>query len=151
MTISTANENGFETLRLLRVQYGKTKRCTMLSTLMRIMLNVRRLNICKTTPALGVFELAGYERMTAERLPELLKTTLLITRTSGPVYRYLCLLVSDIHTYQKAKTIVVHCRTTTLNSSAQSHGHTTSRSSTTGPAPMEIVAFHQWTAKVEEK
>lgn len=61
------------------------------------------------------FDIAKYEWVTTERLQELLKTTLLVTKTSGPMYRYLCVQQNDAHTYEETKAIVVnYCWTTSL-------------------------------------
>lgn len=141
VTRSMTNEHGCETVRLPKVQYVKTKICATISTLIRIML--QKLDETKFVEQLmrWEFDIAEYERVTAERLPELLKTTLLFTKISGPAYGDLGMQVNDANPHEE--TIVVKwCRTISLSSSAQAHRHARSRGSTTGPAPMETDTSH---------
>lgn len=96
---TTTNENGIDTLRLLKAQYGETKRRMMISMLMRIMLpncdEAKFVEHITRWPC----DTAAYERVVIDRLLELLKPTLLITKTSGPMYRDLCMQVNVVHKY----------------------------------------------------
>ena len=100
LTRGTPDDNGFETLRLLRDQFGKTKRQTMISTLMRIV--QQRFDETRFVEQLTKweFDIAEFEKVTADHLPDLLKTTLLIIKTSGSMYRYLCMQINELVTYQ---------------------------------------------------
>lgn len=46
--------------------------------------------------------------MTTDMLPELLKTTSLITKTRGAMYRDFCLQIDDLATYQKTTLMVMN-------------------------------------------
>lgn len=123
VTKSTTNERGFETSRLPKVRYGKTKRHMMTSTIMRNML--QKFDASKFVEQLArwEFDIEAYEKVTMVRLPELLQTTLLITKTSGSMYRFWCMQVTGDRTYEETKAIVVnYCKTTSLTSRAQAHG-----------------------------
>lgn len=47
------------------------------------------------------FDISVYERVPSERLPELRKTTLLVTKTNGAMYRCLCMQIDDLASSQK--------------------------------------------------
>lgn len=84
----TLDDNGFETLRRLRGQFGKTKRQTMTFRLMRSVL--QKFDEAKFGEQLTKWEFVifGYERVTNERLPQLL---------------------DDLTTYHETKIMVVSC------------------------------------------
>lgn len=76
-------------------QCDKTKRHTMISTLMILML--QRFDDAKFVEQLMIweFDIAEYD---TGNLHDLLKTTLPAMKTSGPMCRYLCMQVSGVHT-----------------------------------------------------
>lgn len=78
-------DNGIETLGMLHEQLGRTQRQTMMITWMRIVLHNFEDN---KQPTKWAFDTSGYDRVASERLPELLKTTLMISKSSGAMYRY---------------------------------------------------------------
>lgn len=69
----TPNDNGFETLRMLHEQLGRTKRQTMITTLMRIVLQMFDENTCIEQLTKFKFDISECERVTSERLPELFR------------------------------------------------------------------------------
>lgn len=68
VTISTTNDNEFEALRPLMVQYGNTKRHTMISMLMRIMLQKFDERKFVESPTHWELGIAEYDRVTAGRI-----------------------------------------------------------------------------------
>lgn len=64
VTKTILDDNGFETLRLLREQFGRTKRQTMISTLMRIVL--QQFDETKLSEQLTKWEFTENERMALE-------------------------------------------------------------------------------------
>lgn len=104
---------------------------------------VRREPVHRAAYQVGVRHIGAREREreSIERLPELLKTTLLTT-TSGAMYSCLCMHIDDLASYQQPVIIVVcYCKTSASSASAQSHFTQSSRTTDNGPAPMDIDAF----------
>lgn len=98
------------------------------------------------------FEVAAYERESMEKLPELLKTTLRMTKTSGAMCRYLFMDISGMAIYQQAKaTMFNYCKTSSLSASAQSHATLNSRTTDNRSTPMEIDADHRGNETGQEK
>lgn len=87
VTRATLDDNGFDRLRLLLGQFGKAERHTVRNTLMRIVLQ-------QFDESIFADQLT--KREVYMRLPGLLKTTLLVTETAGPLYRYLCMSIDDL-------------------------------------------------------
>lgn len=99
VTRTALHDSELETLRLLREQFGRTRRTTMISTLINIVLQ-------KFGDNQFMEQLTKWELDISEY--DLLKATLLATKTSGAVYRYLCMQIGGLTTYQKAKTMIVN-------------------------------------------
>lgn len=76
---TTLDDNGIDTLRLLREQLGEMRRQTMISTLMRTVL--QKLEVIDWE-----FDISEYKILTTERLPYLVTAALLITKTRGDVH-----------------------------------------------------------------
>lgn len=100
VTRSTVDDKAFEMLRLLGEHVGRTRRQTMNSTLMRFVL--QKFGEKKFINQLIKWELdiSEYGRVMQVQLPELLKIMLLISKTSGAMYRYLCMQIDDLTAYK---------------------------------------------------
>lgn len=68
----------------------------MLSTLMRVVLKKIEENRVVQQLAKKEFHISKYERVTMAKIPELLKTMLQITQTSGAMYHYLYIPINDL-------------------------------------------------------
>lgn len=107
VTRAMLDNNGCEALRRLQAHFGKTKRQMAISMLMRIVRQKFDENRLVEQLTMWNFEISECEGITTERLPNLLKTTLLILNTSGGMYRYLCMQVNNLANYQRTKASVV--------------------------------------------
>lgn len=98
VTRTTVGDNGFDTLRLSQPPFGRTKRQTIISTLMRIVM--QKYDEAKFIEQLAKweFDISECGRVTSERPPEMLTTTLLVTKTTGPMYRHLCMPIVGLTT-----------------------------------------------------
>lgn len=87
---------------------------------------------------------SDYERVKSDKLSELLKTTSLISNTSGAMYRYFFRPADEFTTYQNTNMMIVSYRRT-LQLTASVHQQSTARSTCTeqGGAPLDINAFHR--------
>lgn len=140
MTKTTLDEKGSETLRLLRKQFGRTKRQTVNSTWMRIVpQNFDENDFSELLTDRG-FGTSEYKRVAQDKLPDLLKTTLLISKTSGAMYRYLCMQLDDLTTCQRANTMIVNYCGTSASTTNVYAGNP--RGAETVSAPMEIDALY---------
>lgn len=82
----------------------------MIFTLMRIVLQKLGENRFIDHINKWEFDISEHERVTTVRLRALLKTTLLITKSSDGMYRELCMQVNDLLNYRQAEAPVVnHC------------------------------------------
>lgn len=79
------DDGGFETLCLLRYQFGRTKRPMRISTLRRVLLQKFDEDRFTELLAKWEFDASEYERVTAEQLPEVLRTPFLNAKTSGAI------------------------------------------------------------------
>lgn len=68
-TRTTLDDVGFETLQLLREQVGRTRRQTMVSTVVRHMLQKFDVTEFAEQFIEWEFVISGYERVTLEKLP----------------------------------------------------------------------------------
>lgn len=88
---TTRDDNGSETLRLDEDRATKTSpRTSFLEQLTKL-----------------EFDILECERVTQEQRSDLLKTALLTTKTSGPMYRYLCMQINDLASYEQTEAIAV--------------------------------------------
>jgi len=107
--VRTSNEtNGFECLRLLRVQFGRTRRQRLLALVDRIV------NLRLDGPNLSEklvrweHEVADFELANEAPLGDLLKMTLLIRGTSGALNQHLRLTIDEQADYAAVRTVVVN-------------------------------------------
>lgn len=83
------------------------------------------------------FYISESERVTTERLPELLMKPLLFATTGGAMYRYLCMHLDDVTTYQTTMIIVSCCHASSMAVSLRQHSLAGSRGAGPGGEPME--------------
>lgn len=112
----------------------------MISTFMRSLLQKFDENKFMDQPTKCKFDICEYERLTLKKIPESLKTTLLITKTKRTMNRDLCMQIDDVTMRQRTSTmIVMFCRTSTLTTNIYTGR---SRGAEAGTAHMEIDAFY---------
>lgn len=87
--------NSFETLRLLRARFGTTKRQTMTSTQMCIVLQQFDWNRFIEQRSKWEFDISEHEGVTTDRRSQVLKMTILSAKTNGDMYRDLCMQAND--------------------------------------------------------
>lgn len=78
VTRTTVDDKRFETERPLQERFGRTRRQTMISILTRIVLQTFGENTFIEQLTEWEFDISEYERVTQEKRPDVLKTTLLM-------------------------------------------------------------------------
>lgn len=84
-------------------RHGRPVRCPgplRISTLVQVVLQKFHENKFIDQLANWEFDISEFGRVTAEQIPGLLKTTVLVIKTGCAMYRYLCMHIISLATYQ---------------------------------------------------